>query len=56
MFFSVKAWKQRIKEIGMKRLLQTVRRCREGLCATNGEIVLERLIFKKKREQTCERN
>lgn len=37
----------------MKRLLQTVRRCREGLCTTNGESVLERLIFPKR--QTYEK-
>lgn len=40
----------------LKRLLQTVGRCRDGLCTPNGEIVLERLIFEKKREQTCEKN
>lgn len=32
----------------MKRLLQTVRRCREGLCTTDGEIVLKWLIFKQR--------
>lgn len=45
--FSLKAWKQRIKEV--ERYEKAVRRCREGLCTTNSEIVLERLKFKKKR-------